>query len=198
MKAVAAAAKTTRWKKSKSAVFCVLDDLYVDARISVHLNKNVTAVQLCAKPMRLDSLYWKVVELPDNEREPLSFRTWGAFTCPGLPVAEIAIDDEHLSAGDVAQQALNWVETESENASVRVNSRQFSEAISEHPNHQERGAYAISYVVSLIDEGSIDAAREMASTYESGDQESVMKHTHQGVDFHSLAMRWIDSGATAA
>jgi len=193
MNAIGALVKATEWNKSKSAIFCVLSDFYFDARISVHMNQKLSTIQLMAKPMSLDSLYWKIVELPDNASEPLSFRTWGAFTCSGLPVAEIAIDDEQLSAEDVARQAFELTVLESEKAIDRLKSKQFSEAIAEHPNQRERGAYAISYVVALIDEDLIELARESASAYASGSQNSVMKHTHRGVDFHSLAVRWIDT-----
>ena len=68
----------------------------------------------------------------------------------------------------------------------------FSGAVAAHPNQVQRGAYAITYVTSLINEGDYGAARIAAAAYSDGSVQSVSRHTHAGRDFHQIAVEWLD------
>ena len=146
--------------------------------------------------MSLDKVYWKVTDLNNNNDEPLSFRTWGAFTCSGLPVAKKEFSDEGLSADELAALVVDWANAQRKATLSTIAKRRFSELIGQHPNQVERGAYAISYVASLIEEGDLESARNVAASYTNGSAQSVHSHTHLGKDFHEIAMHWIDSGET--
>ena len=165
--------------------------------MNIFLNATKTTVRLSAKPMSLDKLYWQIVDLDGNNSEPLSFRTWGAFTCTGLPLVEKAIADEGASADALASEVVQWADTQLEAAMPKLDAGTFSIALAEHPNQIERGAYAISYVTSLIDEGNLDVARQAATAYLDGSVQSVSRHTHGGRDFHEIAVEWIDSSESS-
>lgn len=196
LKAIPSNLKGTGWKKAKNAIFCESGGFYIDVVLSVHLNATTTVAEMAAKPMSLDRVYWKVTDLNYNSAEPLSFRTWGAFTCPGLPVAEKAFADGELSANELAALVIDWANAQRTATLSDITEQSFSELVAQHPNQVERGAYAVSYVTSLIDEGDLDMARKIAASYSDGSAKSVCSHTHLGKDFHEIAAQWIDSGET--
>jgi len=99
--------------------------------------------------MSLDKLYWQITNLDSNNSQPLSFRTWGAFTCSGLPVAEKTFLDEGLSADALAGEIVEWADAQLENSMPELVAEKFSTAVARHPNQVERGAYAVTYVTSL-------------------------------------------------
>ena len=185
--------KGSCWKKKQNAIYCEVDGYYFDVFIRVFLNDAKTTVEISAKPMSLDKLYWQITELDDNNSQPLSFRTWGAFTCPGLPLDEKSIADEGVSADVLASKVLEWADSQVETTLPKLEAESFSSAVARHANQVERGAYAITYVTSLIAEGNLDAARQTAVAYADGSAQSVGKHTHVGRDFHEIAVEWIDS-----
>ena len=89
------AAKGTGWKQAKGAVFRQIDDWFIAGHW-----RNVSAnpddglrIEIMAKPMVIDAMLWDVMELHDNNRQPLSFRYWGAFIC-GNPVLKSRVIDE--------------------------------------------------------------------------------------------------------
>ena len=185
--------KGSRWKKKQNSIFCEVDGYYVDVLISVFLNDSRSTARLSTKPMSLDELYWQITGLAGNESQPLSFRTWGAFTCAGLPVAEKTFFDKGISPAVLAGEILEWANAQFCTAIPELMAGEFSKAVARHPNQAERGAYAITYVTSLIDEGDLNAARQAAAAFANGTAQSVSRHTHAGRDFHEIAVDWIDS-----
>lgn len=193
LKALAPKLKGSRWKKKQNAIYCEVDGYFFDVFVSVYLNDSKTIVRMSAKPMSLDNLYWNIADLDDNNSEPLSFRSWGAFTCSGLPIVEKPIADEGVCADVLANQVVEWADSELDAALPKLEAEKFSNAVARHPNQVERGAYAITFVTSLIVEGDLDAARQAAVAYADGSAQSTGKHTHAGRDFHDIAVEWIDS-----
>ncbi|WP_280152316.1 hypothetical protein [Piscinibacter sp. XHJ-5] len=70
----------------------------------------------------------------------------------------------------------------------------FSDLVAAHPNQVERGAYAITLVTSLIHEGNVEGAYQLAKRYSTGQLTScsILKGEN-GESFHELAMKWIES-----
>lgn len=193
LKALSPKIEGSRWKKKHNAIYCEVDGYYFDVFINVFLNDSKTTFRMSAKPMSLDKHYWQITDLDDNNSQPLSFRTWGAFTCSGLPLDEKSIADEGVSAEVLASKVVAWADSQVETALPRLEAESFSSAVARHPNHVERGAYDVTYVTSLIAEGNLDAARRAAVAYADGSAQSVGKHKHIGRDFHEIAVEWIDS-----
>jgi len=157
------------------------------------MNSEKNASELRFKPMAIDPLYWRIVGLEDNLKEPLSFRAWGAFCCDTLPICATELVGE---AEGVAEKMVKWIDEQSKFLVTGINNSNFSAAILNHENQIERGAYAISLVVSLIEEGDIKEAKRLANLYAAGRLESVHKQNHLGKDFHQIALEWLESSAS--
>lgn len=185
----------TSWKKSGSILFNASQGIFQEIDISVLFNDEKIRVAQRIKPMTLDPILWDILGLSENASKTLSFRSSGAFTCPGLPIYEDLLD---ASSGRVtdAVLALSTLARDNERLFVGVlAATAFSTLVAQHPNQRERGAYAVTLVTSLINDGEREAAARLASAYESGELSSCMNLSSNGISFHRLALDWIESGA---
>ncbi len=178
-------------------MFRMLDGFFVAIRTHVFYNRNQTSVVLEVKPMRLDSLYWRIAGLEENEQKPLSFRAWAAYRCPGLPLAETTFSDDEPDAQALAETILEWADKTARRAVAELSNMSFADAVAKHPDQAERGAYAITLVTALIDERKWQEARQTARAFADESRISVHRHRHLGRDFHELALEWIDDNAEA-
>jgi hypothetical protein len=182
------------WKKSKCAMFGKFGDYYQDVMISVHRNSGRTIATLRCKPMALDPLLWDILDMSENQGQPLSFRTWGAFVCSGLPLLEKELEEPGQTPKEVATNALEFGVANRNLLEERLTATQYSELLERHPNQTARGAYAVTLVASLIHEGNEQEARRLASAYASGSLKSCSEFTSDGLSFHEHALRWLDAG----
>ncbi len=186
--------KSTPWKKSGCALFTQSGDYYQDIFISVHRNAELTSVEMRIKPMALDPILWDILDIPENRDQPLSFRTWGAFICTGLPVFESRIEQSGDSPQSVARSLLN---VSNDNLTAHRHMRAstpFSELVASHPNQIARSAYAVTLVTSLINDKNYDQAQKLAIAYASGEIPSSGELTRHNKSFHQLALDWLDAG----
>jgi hypothetical protein len=189
--ALGPAIKGTGWKKSGSTLFRQSGDFFQEIRISVSLYDGTTAVTHCIKPMALDPIVWDILGMSENVGEPLSFRARGAFTCAGLPIHEQLLDQTALTPCDAAV-ALSAIASCSESRFEKVlNGSDFSSLLAQHRNQRERGAYAVSLVASLINDGDFEAAAHLAREFESGELQSCCNMSVKGVSYHRLALDWL-------
>ena len=186
--------KRSEWKKSRCALFRQYGGIYQDIFISVHRNAAATTTELRIKPMAIDSILWDILDIPENRVKPLSFRTWGAFTCSGVPIHEAQVESPGDTAGDVAHRLISLHKSKINLADQILSDRPFSELAASHPNQVERGAYAVTLVASLINDGNIDLAHDTASSYVSGALSSCANLVSSGKSFHQLAVEWLDAG----
>jgi hypothetical protein len=192
--ALGPALKGTGWKKSGCVLFKDSGGLFQEIAISVFLNDVKIRVTQRIKPMALDPILWDILGLSENLSQPLSFRSRGAFTCLGLPIYEKLLDETFVEVTD-AVAALSTIVRDNERLFERVLvATDFSTLLAQHPNHGERGAYAVTLVTSLINDGDRDAAARFANAYESGNSSSCMNLSSNGISFHRLALDWIASG----
>jgi hypothetical protein len=195
LKALGPVIKGTPWKKSSTALYMQSGSFFQDFMISVQFNDEKVSVVQRFKPMALDFLLWDIMGMTENASEPLSFRTWGAFTCGGLPIYEELVEQ----ADDALDMATNLVSIAENNASLFqefLQAGSYSALLAKHPNQVERGAYAVTLVTSLINDGDYEAAACLASEYEAGRRHSVHQLSSFGVSFHRLALNWLDAGKT--
>ncbi len=75
-------AKTHGWKQSRGFVFKATDDLFFSVSILSVAKTMRLVYHLEFKPLAFDDLFWKIVNLEENSKEPLSFRACGAWTAP--------------------------------------------------------------------------------------------------------------------
>jgi hypothetical protein len=186
--------KRSEWKKSSCALFRQSDGIYQDIFIAVHRNSASTTTELRLKPMALDPILWDILDIPENRDMPLSFRTWGAFTCSAIPVYEAQIESFGDTAGDVAHRLIALYKDKISLVDHVLSEKPFSELVSSHPNQIERGAYAVTLVTSLINDGNLDLAYGAAMSYASGALSSCVNLVSSGKSFHQLAVEWMDAG----
>ena len=184
--------KKSNWKKKSCAFFGKSGAFYQDVFVSVHRNTFLTRAELRFKPMALDPILWEIMGIPENMDMPLSFRTWGAFTCSALPIYEAQLEESGNSAREVAGKLVDLCNNRAMFYQERLASASFSQLIAEHPNQTERGAYAETLVSSLINDGDLDLAYHTANAYASGELASCATFTSGGKSFHQLALEWLD------
>ena len=185
--------KSSKWKKSSCALFTKTGDFYQDVFVCVYRNAAITRAELRFKPMALDPILWDILDIPENRDKPLSFRTWGAFTCSGLPIYAAQVEQPGETAGDVAESLIDLCSSKGMLFQERLAAEPFSGLVSAHPNQIERGAYAVTLVTSLINEGKLDIAHQTASAYAAGEVASCADLVSSGKSFHRLALEWLDA-----
>ena len=185
--------KGSPWKLKSCALYKANGALYQDIFLSVHRNAAATVGVHRIKPMTLDPLLWEILGIPENVDEPLSFRTWGAFTCAGLPLAEVSLESAGHSAQAVAEATRSLCGSADERAEQQLHAAPFSSLVAAHPDQVERGAYAVTLVTSLIAEGSLELAAREAHAYASGAKQTCANLSSEGKSFHELALGWLES-----
>ncbi len=185
--------KGTGWKKNGQKLFKESGGFFQEIDISVFFNDEKIRVTQQVKPMALDLILWDILGISENASEPLSFRSTGAFTCSGLPIHEELLDTRDATVSDVAIALRTIADNSVERCQKVLAGADFSTLLTQHPHHRERGAYAVTLVTSLINDGKPDAAAGLASAYESGELKSCMGFSCNDVSFHSLALDWLAS-----
>ena len=186
--------KKMSWKKNSCALYTATGDFYQDVFISVHRNSSQTIAELRFKPLNLDPILWDILDIPENRDRPLSFRTWGAFTCPGLPIYDANVEDAGDDPESVAENLLQLCADKGSLFQELLATDSFTNLVSAHPNQSERGAYAVTLVTSLISRGDLERAYETASSYACGARISCANLISSGKSFHQLAIDWLEAG----
>ena len=110
-KAVRAVSKGSAWRSIQGCLFTEHSGWFVSVAPGVQIYEPRTVVNVTAKPMSIDPIFWDLVRLPDNRGQGLSFRLLGAWTCHAPPFAEIDItDSDDVSA--VAEQILRTADAQ--------------------------------------------------------------------------------------
>jgi hypothetical protein len=189
--ALAGLVKATGWKKFRSSIIREQDGVFLEARLNVYVNAPRTMASVELKPMTLDPILWQILQLEDNLRQPLSFRSSGAFVCPALRVFEQEVEVEGDEPPQVAARFLEVCERNSVSAMERLRARSFTELLREHPSQIELGSHSISLVAGLIDEGRLDEAARVAADYASGKSRFNHDLVRDDKSFHENALLWL-------
>lgn len=108
-KAVRKAVNESAWRCSQGYIFRELDGWFIDASLSVNRLRHETRMRISVKPMQADTIFWDIVGMEECLSLPLSFRLFGAWTCPS-PVLfdeEIAESDDLTDLDDVMTRFLS-------------------------------------------------------------------------------------------
>lgn len=99
-KDTASAAKGSGWKTKQGVLYRQVEEWFIAAHLRTAESGDgfVLLVEVMAKPMLIDPLYWYENDLGYNIRQPLSFRYWGSFIC-GTPVVATRVVDAETSEG---------------------------------------------------------------------------------------------------
>lgn len=189
--ALAALTKDSAWKKSREFVVRQQDGLFLAGKLTVYLNADRLVASLDMKPMSLDPILWDILDLPENNEMPLSFRAMGAFTCHSLTQAEVDLKYDGRSPKDVALAFMQFIESASAQARDRLQEQSFTTQLQSHPNQVDGGAYAITLVASQINDGHYKQAAETAQAYASGRLNSRLQMSSLNKSFHEHALTWL-------
>ena len=129
-KDTATAAKGSSWKAKQGVLYRQVEDWFIAAHLRTVASGVgfVHQVEVMAKPMLIDPLYWDDNDLGYNIRQPLSFRYWGAFIC-GLPVVATRIVDADTSE-EMAQRIVQIATELLPDVLDRLGSEDFAEIAS--------------------------------------------------------------------
>ena len=152
--------------------------------------------RLTVKPMALDPLFWEIVDLPDNNSRPLSFRATGAWVLRPEWIRE-AIATEEDSPLQLADRVLEWSNQQLGLLSGWSTARMLAElGPGERLHHQQR---SLAICLHLLN-GDLDKAEDLCRA--AGDQSELLADgggfTTNNSDgtrstFNKQALRWIAS-----
>ncbi|HEY9427252.1 MAG TPA: hypothetical protein VIR34_08860 [Gemmatimonadaceae bacterium] len=193
LRCLKAAVRGTGWRINQTAAFRQIGQLFVVGFLDSWRNADKVAMSLEAKPMAVDPLFWAIMDLEANGKEPLSFRAWGAFVCGSVPVAELNLTAPLPPPADAASMFVTWLDEQAREFANHYAANPFSTFVEANKNHRERGAYATTLICSLILEGRIGDARSLTEAIVSGRRRSVGTHVSEGKTFYQRALTWLDT-----
>ena len=85
-----AAAKGHGWQFSRGYVSRATDRHFFMILVHGLAKTRRLSATLRYKWLAFDDLFWEIVLVPENRKQPLSFRAWGAWTAPSIEVVEEA------------------------------------------------------------------------------------------------------------
>lgn len=156
------------------------------------------------KPMALDSIFWRITGMPENER-PLSLRANGAFACRGLPVLEQVLDDNASDVSGSATALFGTAEAGAEVALQTMNESTFSELLEKRAQATDvlvAEWFGPTYVTALILDNRLAEARHIIHEHKQGLMQARMNFTFVGAeagdrrDFFDLALEYISTDRT--
>jgi hypothetical protein len=93
-KACRAAVKGTGWRSATGVLFAERNGWVIAVQEMTGIVWASTKARLTIKPMAIDPIFWDMAGQPQLRKESLSFRYFGALTCPGLIIGEVEISEE--------------------------------------------------------------------------------------------------------
>src|SRR5258708_4335658 len=116
-------AKAHKWKFSRGFVFKATDVLLFSIIILGQPKRLSLSYTLRYKLLAFDDLFWKIVKLEENLKQPLSFRACGAWTVPMTTISksDVSISDweeENLRA--VANEIITRCKLDVEKVSTEI------------------------------------------------------------------------------
>lgn len=189
-------AKGTGWKVSQGWLFREDAGWFVDARPTVHLVEHKAWLELHAKPMSVDSVFWDIIETQDSDKLPLSFRLFGAFVVTTPAVLRVEIDEDSLDAGGLADLMLSVAERELERSRNDRSIEKFLAEVEEHRSRLPSHPYLPAMVCTLILLGRREDARALCVTAHAAREAGGFMLGSRS--FTDLAIAWLDRTGTGS
>jgi hypothetical protein len=192
-------ARPNGWRYRDGFLFRELNGWYVDVRNVVWPYEPKTTAELHLKPMAIDPLFWQIVGIPEGQKQPLSFRSFGAWTCHAPKWSEISVDESHSSPGVMASAIFGWAEYQIADIDRSLNLETFIRLL------EERSADNFaSLICALVLADDIDRAtslcRAAALNQESGGYNTI-SIGEAGASFKTFAdsaLEWLNERSTTA
>jgi hypothetical protein len=185
-------AKGTAWRCAQGVLFREHEGWFVECSTIAWISDYKTQAQFTIKPMALDPLFWDIVAVPENRKQPLSFRSFGAWTCRPPAIAESFIDEDDGNAVGIARRAKEWADEKLADFDGRWDYDAFLQMLRREPGGGGYVGPDASLICMLIlmgkDEEAISMCRGMVERGDSGG--FVIVGGAPGT-FPELAIRWI-------
>jgi hypothetical protein len=166
------------------------DGWFVEVRPMLHLGQRTSWLELRAKPMSIDPIFWEIVGTRNTDKLPISFRVFGAFTVTTPPIAKVEIDEGSLDPAAFANMVLRVAQCELERSRHdRSTERFLAEAQEQHsrlPSHP----YLPAIVCALILLGRRGDARAVCITARAAHESGGFIVGSRS--FTDLAIAWLD------
>jgi hypothetical protein len=181
----------TAWRVSKGVVFRDFDGWFISAPAAVWLGRRRTQIELQFKPMKLDPVFWEIVETETNVGMPLSFRYWGAWTCRIPAFVEHELHERSADPATMASEAFDWLDDQvGQFKSWTI--EEFLHFLRQHPR---TNSYIATVVTTMFLLGDFDSAETLckdAIKRGDGGGFSVGGQSGPSRSFPELALAWLD------
>src|SRR2546423_8090005 len=138
--------KLHRWRFSRGFAFQKTELLFFSIIILGRARRRDLFYALRYKLLAFDDLFWRIVRLEENLRQPLSFRAAGAWTAPSTPLLEdrlsiadwdakslkSALNEIFVRSDSHAGQIAKDIQTPGDN--LRLIERSYARLKNDHPN----------------------------------------------------------------
>ena len=182
--------KGTGWRVSQGWLFRDDDGWFVEVRPMLHLAQRTSWLELRAKPMSIDPIFWEIVGTQNSDKLPISFRVFGAFTVTTPTLAKVEIDEGSLGPGALADMIIRVAQCELERSRHDRSTERFLAEVQEHHSRLPSHPYLPAIVCALILLGRREDARVVCITARVAQQSGGFIVGSRS--FTDLAIAWLD------
>ena len=180
-------AKAAGWKVSQGCLFREDGGWFVDAQPKVWVMEQKWTLQLSAKPMSIDPVFWEIVATKDNNKRPLSFRLFGAWTVRTPPISQVEVADNSLDAPSLSDAIVRVAQREFDRSKL---GRGLEGFLSKLQKHDPDNPYLAAVVCTLALLDRREEARKVCITArERNETGGFLVGARTFVD---LALEWFD------
>lgn len=192
MHSLKTAIKGSGWRKSGSDVFRSSDDLFLNADIRVHSDACKSTFSFLVKPMSIDEIFWDVMQMPENQDRPLSFRASAWFKCPVPRIHVIVVDDGPLNATGLAQKLIHYADEHAATAQSDYELAGYTRELENHEEQISRGNYSTTLFCLYCVMGKREMAYQFAEEHVSGQRECGQSFNTLDKGFFDLALGYLN------
>ncbi len=116
-------AKEHNWNYSRGFVFKATDLLLFSLIVVAQVKQRHVSYSLRYKFLAFDDLFWKIVKLEENLKQPLSFRAFGAWTAPMKTISDATLsvaDWDPMNLGSRVNEILVRAESDAANVTKEI------------------------------------------------------------------------------
>ena len=182
--------KLLGWKFKRNFIYKVVDDFYYTAYFYKHRRENKLSGWLAFKPLKIDVVFWDIINEVGNKSMPLSFRAEAAFCINPLHILDFKIEVNNAeNPSSEISGLLNEINQAVEKNSLKIKSRE--DYLNELFQQEEKSTSAI--VTSLIGDGNYQQALLKIEDYKANIFHSGFGVlTKEGIeDFYDVAKAYI-------
>lgn len=179
------AVKGTAWRFARGTIFKQDGDWFVSNFPSLGYGRGVD-MRWTRKPIAIDPLYWEILGLEDNHKQPLSFRSDGVWTIRPIWTEEF-IAAEETSPETLANAVIEWSDKQWENEASTTLKTMLADLGPVTPGNKTEA------VCLLVLMGKLDEAEQLCRGNDPNDKPAlVLVRPGAKKSFYEAALDWIE------